>query len=278
VAIYLGVTLALSFSFEAWMILSAGGLAALGGLSPMVLMWIPGLCSLGVRLAGGEGFQDVGWRAGPWRYWALAFSVPAVCAGFTYLASWLGGFVVFGPKSSLAIASPHLRWLVAAAINAVLGTLIGGVAALGEELGWRSYLLPRWVQAELPAPVIATGAIWGLWHLPIILWGDYATSSRPIVSALLFLVVITLSTAFFSWVRLAGGSVWTATLAHASHNAFYQGVFDRHFHGPLEPYVAGEQGLFSIVAYAAVALWLWRTGRLRRALDEPVFFAQKKTG
>ena len=277
--VFVAITLTLSFAFEAWMIRAAGGLRALRGFGVLILMWIPAFVSIGMRLLGREGFRDVGWRAGPWRYWALAFIVPAVFAGFTYLATWLCGGVFFSPKpSELPIASPHLRWLVVAAITGVLGTLLGCTSAFGEELGWRGYLLTRWVEGRLPQPVIATGLIWAVWHLPIILWGDYSTSALPWLSALQFTITITFATACFVWLRLAGGSVWTAMLAHASHNAFYQAVFDAHFNGPLEPYLAGEVGVFSMLAYGALAFWLWKSGRLRRCLEQPVLFAQRADG
>jgi hypothetical protein len=51
---------------------------------------------------------------------------------------------------------------------------------------------------------------------------------------------------------------------HASHNYFYQQVFDLNFNGPLEPFLAGEDGLFSLGAYGLVVLVLWRTARLRQ--------------
>jgi hypothetical protein len=35
----------------------------------------------------------------------------------------------------------------------------------------------------------------------------------------------------------------------------------------LEPYLAGEQGVFSIVGYGPLVLWLRQTGRLRRATE-----------
>lgn len=53
--------------------------------------------------------------------------------------------------------------------------------------------------------------------------------------------------------QLLLGSVFPPMLAHGVHNVVYQNVFDRWFAGPQEPYFAGEQGLFSIVAYGVVA-------------------------
>jgi len=48
---------------------------------------------------------------------------------------------------------------------------------------------------------------------------------------------------------------------------FYQGICDRWFNGRLERFFAGEQGVFSTLAYATVVLWLWRRGDVRRAKD-----------
>jgi membrane protease YdiL (CAAX protease family) len=153
---------------------------------------------------------------------------------------------------------------------------IANIPSLGEELGWRGYLLTRLVEAKIPAPLWVSGLIWGAWHLPLILWGDYATSSRPWLSATLFMIVVTLAGVFFGWLRLAGGSVWPAMLAHSSHNVAYQSIFDAHMNGPLERTFAGEQGLFSIVAYGAAVAWLWRSGRLARVLERPVLAARPK--
>jgi len=94
--------------------------------------------------------------------------------------------------------------------------------ALSWGIGWRGHLHPRWVQAGLPRAGISAGLIWGVWHLPLILWGDYSTSSMPWLSALLFIATITPAGIFAGWLRMASGSVWVAMLYHSSHNLFFQ--------------------------------------------------------
>jgi uncharacterized protein len=101
-----------------------------------------------------------------------------------------------------------------------IAPLINCIFALGEELGWRGFLLPRLIEAGLgqwPALVL-TGAVWGLWHAPVILRG-HNYPDHPQLGVLLMTVFCILLGIIFGWLRLASGSVWTATLAHATLNA-----------------------------------------------------------
>ncbi|HEX7603445.1 MAG TPA: CPBP family intramembrane glutamic endopeptidase [Polyangiaceae bacterium] len=263
--VFIAAVLAVSFAYEGLMI-RRGGLGSTGALGALGLMWLPAVVSLVLRLAGREGLRDVGWRLGPGRGWLAAYLVPAGCAASTYGLAWLVGGVHFAPPPPHAGShlGPAVRWLVAIAVNGTLGVLIGAVFALGEELGWRGYLVPRLVAGKVARPLLVSGVVWGLWHVPLILWGGYATSARPWMSALLFLAVIVPAGVFFGWLRLATGSVWPAVLAHAVHNAWYQNIFAAWFGGRFAPWVAGEQGAFSILAYSLTALWLWQSGRLER--------------
>jgi len=59
----------------------------------------------------------------------------------------------------------------------IIGPVINIVPTMGEELGWRGYLLPK-LRTLLSdrAAIILTGVIWGLWHTPVIVMGhNYGT-------------------------------------------------------------------------------------------------------
>ncbi len=59
----------------------------------------------------------------------------------------------------------------------IVGPIINIVPTMGEELGWRGYLLPK-LRTLLSdrAALILTGVIWGLWHTPVIVMGhNYGT-------------------------------------------------------------------------------------------------------
>jgi len=274
VGLFIGLTLALSFALEAFVIVRYGGILGPGILAVSAVMWLPGLLSIALRLVQRDGFRDVGWRAGKLRYWGLAFVVPVSCAAFTYGVSWVLGVVEFTPPAADAgLESPVTKWIINSTIGAAFGMVIASVLALGEELGWRGYLITRMVEGKLPFALLLAGLVWSVWHVPLILWGDYATSVQPWVSALQFVGTVTVAAVFFGWLRLASGSIWPPVIAHAAHNIYYQSTCDRWFAGELEPYLAGEQGLFSMLAYGLVALFLLRTGRLERAVREPVLYA-----
>jgi|GEM_PF-2023753 len=87
---------------------------------------------------------------------------------------------------------------------------------LGEELGWRGFLQPRLKKAGfgLWTAMIITGAIWGRWHAPVMIRGQYP--GHPYLGALLTIPYCVFLAIIFGWLRVASGSVWVVAVAHAS--------------------------------------------------------------
>ena len=88
-----------------------------------------------------------------------------------------------------------------------------GLVAIGEELGWRGWLLPQLAgrMSRLRAAGI-TGVIWTLWHGPMLVGG--LSTVGPFV-----LGVLGLSVLFAALVFHAQGRLFTVVVAHASVNA-----------------------------------------------------------
>jgi len=86
-------------------------------------------------------------------------------------------------------------------------------AGCGEELGWRGWLLPQLMirhRAVVSTTIVA--AIWGCWHLPILLSGVRAAS--------IFLFgVFGLSFLFTALWQRVNGNIFVLAMAHASVNA-----------------------------------------------------------
>ena len=75
---------------------------------------------------------------------------------------------------------------------------------------------------------------------------------------------------FVSWLRLKSGSVWVATMAHASYNAFVQAVGMRCFPGEDEWLWVGDYGILIMLPNAAFVAWLYGSGRVQAAVRPAV--------
>jgi CAAX protease family protein len=89
--------------------------------------------------------------------------------------------------------------------------------AMGEELGWRGFVLPR-MQARHSAlkASLVIGILWGCWHLPVWLTGR---ESNPISLFGPFVVAVIASSVVYTWLyNNTGGSLLIVVLYHAASN------------------------------------------------------------
>ncbi|MFC5816274.1 CPBP family intramembrane glutamic endopeptidase [Nonomuraea harbinensis] len=104
-------------------------------------------------------------------------------------------------------------------VGVVAGPLLNAIPSLGEEWGWRGYLVPRLTGARgVVAGLVLSGAIWGLWHAPLTLLG-YNYPNLGAGAALYFTGFCVVAGVVLGWLRLRTGSVWPAVVAHGSLNA-----------------------------------------------------------
>ena len=198
------------------------------------------------------------------RHWPFALLVPLVAILPGYLLVWTTGIA---DVAALPADADVVRMAVRFAVSIVLGAAFG---ALGEEVGWRGYLLPRLADALGTGKAgLLTGFLHGVWHLPLILLTPYYLSDAPaLVVVPLFLTLLTLSGPVFAHLRLASGSIVPVALMHHAWNGYWETlssitVGDNKM---LVACLAGESGIASIVMMAAVCLWLARRGSVNRSL------------
>jgi membrane protease YdiL (CAAX protease family) len=144
------------------------------------------------------------WRVNPLWYLGVVLGPVALVAGMVGLNTLLGG-------PALSLGMP----LVSVAIFFAFSIFPG--SALGEEIGWRGYVLPR-LQSRMSAlsAALLIAPIWGLWHLP--LWLDGAPGHTPLIYAGFVVSVFALSI-LLTWVyNSTGGSLLLVVLAHATFN------------------------------------------------------------
>jgi membrane protease YdiL (CAAX protease family) len=249
-----------------------------------VLMWSPAAASVVARLVLREGFADVSFRFGGRRTLKgilLALVFPIVIGPVAYGIAWATGLAQFDPQPLRLVASfvgdtasPVTLFVVLLALTATIGSIIGALSAAGEEIGWRGYMLMRLIDAGVPRPVLASGLIWGLWHIPLVLAGVYVAGSSPVVSAVLLMVMVTSFGFVFARMRLETGSIWPAIALHGAWNSIVQGAFDPVTTGAGATLWVGEAGILTALAMVVAAVIFSRGHWTMRRVPE----ARQETG
>ncbi|MFB7815151.1 type II CAAX prenyl endopeptidase Rce1 family protein [Paenibacillus chitinolyticus] len=227
----------------------------------LFLMWTPGLSSIFTRLLLREGIADISLRVGGRRTWrTLPFILlfPVVIGLVAYGTAWITGLVQFVTPDTYIKAPPVVIFLGLLLTQMVVGTIAGLIGSVGEELGWRGYMLPRLIDARVPYPMLTSGIIWGLWHLPLMIAGNYYSGPYLALSAFLFMISVTSFGYIIGRLRLTTGSVWPAFFLHASWNAVIQDVFDSFSKGEKVLLWTGESGILVALALLAAAWFISR--------------------
>ncbi|RGE20414.1 CPBP family intramembrane glutamic endopeptidase [Leucobacter sp. wl10] len=99
----------------------------------------------------------------------------------------------------------------------VLALIPNSLLGFTEEIGWRGWLLPALRPLGIWPALLLSGAIWGLWHMPLTLLGhNYGLTDWRGVA--LMTVNSVLWGMAFGWLRLRSGSVWPAAVGHGAFN------------------------------------------------------------
>ena len=145
------------------------------------------------------------WRVNPLWYLGVVLGPVALVGGTIALNTLLG-------RPALSLGIPSLLGLVI-----MLAIFIFPGSALGEEIGWRGYVLPR-LQARMSAlsASLLLAPIWALWHLP--LWLTGAPGRTPLIYAAFVVSAFGLSV-LLTWVyNSTGGSLLLVVLLHGTIN------------------------------------------------------------
>lgn len=201
-----------------------------------VLMLIPTLSSILTRLLTKEGFKNMYLKPRfkkNMKYYLTAYFM-------TNVFIILGGIVFFMifPKmldlnltslndllQSRGIDVDAKIVLIAQFAQAILiGPIINIIFTLGEEIGWRGYLLQKLCkQLSVKKSIIISGVIWGIWHVPTIAMGhNYGTGyvGSPWLGIFAMIVFCVFFGSYLSYLTIKTKSVIPAGIAHSAMNAF----------------------------------------------------------
>ena len=191
-----------------------------------LVMFTPAIAAYIVRrFIAGEGFATAGLRRGPWRPYLLVWiGVPLLVAAI-YAVTVLLGLGRFDPTLSQLTARMEE------------GFLLVRLLPLGR---WRAALI--------------YGALWGLWHAPIIV-GGYNYPGYPVLGVIMMCALTNAFALTPTALRLRHDSVLLTSFFHANINTYGLGIIPMMVIG-IWPVLGGITGIVGIVAFGALGAWL----------------------
>lgn len=215
---------------------------------PLLALFGPCVAAIVVLYAsqGREGLTQLGnkfrlsWALAPWC--TLAALLPIILLFPLWLFhSWFWGSIRFevSPVSLLS--------------------LVVAVFIVGEEIGWRGFLLPHLLKRYPPLiSSLIVGLIWAAWHLPNFLLPNYPHYGLPFAA---FAAMTVAFSTLFTWFHLnTSGSLLVAVIFHAALNLFSLAAIEPSRQYWLKAFVYG------VAAVIAVAVMPSRSESFRNRL------------
>lgn len=241
--------------------------------SAIPLMMSVGIAAIVTCLIRQRDLASLGWGWGAWKYNWLSYTLPLGMTTAAYLLIWSGGFGEWY-DTSFVLAKQHGyhldSWSKVAVIafhfvvTATLSFLLLLPSVLGEELGWRGFLVPelsKWM--SFTGVALVSGILWAVWHWPMIFMGIYGNKITPLYFKLLmFTLFITANAVTLAYLRLKSNSVWTAVIFHMSSNIFLQNFFTPMTMGTARSaWFMDEFGALPALMAVLVAGYFWHKGK-----------------
>ena len=264
---FYGLTMIFSGLFDAFVIhagkMDTGGLIYVTGS-----MWSPALAAFATKRIFGESIRELPWQWGNARNAWLGYLIPIAYALPVYLIVWITGLGAFNlailPKTAQDFGwsnfPPGLTLALFVLLTATLGMVAKTSRALGEEIGWRGFLVPELSKVvSFPMIGLISGLMWAVYHFPVLIFADYNAGTSAWYGLTCFTIMVVADSFILAWLTLRSRSLWPAAIFHGSHNLFIQSIFTplTRDTGPTK-YIIDEFGIGLVITIAIGAIVVWR--------------------
>ncbi len=230
IRIYLGLVYFICYGLGALEL--AAGTGGFYRILGVAFTFLPVVMSLITRrVTGRKGTFHLSFRvwknARAWLFSALAPGILIVLGAVLYFLifpnEYSGVFrygLLLGSDAEAAVQSPMVTALICIVIAGIM--LPVQLLELGEEIGWRGYLLGFQIEKYgARKAVLLNGIEWGLAHLPLIYFGfNYSLNNwgAPYTNMALMLAVCIVSGIMFSYITIQTGNCMYAAIMHGVVN------------------------------------------------------------
>lgn len=205
-------------------------------------MLCPGIAMLVTRFVtkegygvNGKGFLQLGidFKNKKWVWYIFAIICPIIYMDLGVGLLYLLFPQCFNPEMlKVHEVTKDMLWMYP--VVGITSTVMVSVGALGEEIGWRGYMIPKLEEIfGLKKAIIVGGIIWGIWHFPANYIGhNFGTGywGEPWSGFLIFTICTVFMGAVLVLVTKKTESIWPATFLHAVNNSganILSAFFDR---------------------------------------------------
>lgn len=269
------ITFALTWALVS--VIPLTGMAYGGSIESMLIvsacMFMPTIGNVLTRLVTRQGFSD--FKLAPkfkgngknYLYAYFAFIILIYLGVVVYYLIYRGQFTLTGgimyQSASAGENLPLMQLIISIVTASVISPVINLIPTLGEEIGWRGYLLYGLKNScGSVKAVIFTGIIWGFWHAPMIAMGhNYGTAypGYPVAGILLMVIFCVAIGVIESYLTLRTDSVLPAAICHSAVNglaAIGIGFVNTSEYNPLlGPTYAGIIPLIPTILFAGYLLY-----------------------
>jgi len=269
---FLLITFGITYLVEGIMYLAGfrvTAIPAIGGqLAVAAVMWAPAVAALiTTRMVSHEKLSSLLLRFGrSWKpYLATALLIPLAYI-ITYLVTWALGlgqpdwqlktfFSMVAETGVDMTTAPSPGVLLAGLFfsSLLVAPIVNSIFGLGEELGWRGYLLPRLMPLGKWKAYGLLGIIWGLWHAPLVLMG-FNYPGTPVLGVLMMVLLTTAIGFFINEMTLRYRSAVLAGWIHGVFNSQAYGIWRALLFANTNPVLGGINGLVGIVVISLLGL------------------------
>ncbi len=212
--IYIGILILISIVLNYFLAAEGSIKSPLGQSLVLTMMFVPTISYFILRLLLKEKVGKIKIKFKDWKSIVKAYLLPFIYVSTVYFIVWSFGYYKDNFTTVLLITG-------------LSGTLINSIGTIGEEIGWRGFLINEFLNkySALKSSLIV-GLIWSVWHIPGLIFTDYGNTSNLLFGIPFFVISLTLISVPMSYYVLKAKNIWPAILMHASHNALIQALFE----------------------------------------------------
>ncbi len=265
---FIGICLPATYILGIYMLFN-GGLANPIG---MLAMYIPALTVIGLYIFKFKKpiFKkgDLGLNFKGLKYWIIAPLTLTGLSLLSYVVSYLFNPELFDTVENIRLAlekqgfywgNIYIGFLAIILVNGLVGSFLNIPMFIGEELGWRAFMVPRLLKLYKPQIAFLIGAaVWAIWHSVMIVMGLNYPSVHPVWGNLLMIAFCIPVGIIFQYFYVKSKSVVVAALAHAGLNKSAMSMSFLLADDSYDTLLYGPTGVIGIVIFSIVAFILYR--------------------